>query len=71
MIICKVVGHVWATKKEERLNGLKLMVVQEEMKTMPFGEIWAEYCRECGAPEDGQWFTQVKQYETEVLSKRG
>ncbi len=29
MIICKVVGHVWATKKEEHLNGLKLMVVQE------------------------------------------
>ena len=30
MIICKVVGHVWATKKEERLNGLKLMFVQED-----------------------------------------
>lgn len=30
MIICRVIGHVWATKKEERLEGLKLMVVQEE-----------------------------------------
>ncbi|WP_455582239.1 EutN/CcmL family microcompartment protein [Dysosmobacter sp.] len=30
MIICKVVGHVWATKKEARLEGLKMMVVQEE-----------------------------------------
>ena len=30
MIICKVVGHVWATKKEERLEGLKLMLVQED-----------------------------------------
>ncbi len=30
MIICKVVGHVWATKKEPNLEGLKLMVVQEE-----------------------------------------
>ena len=30
MIICKVIGHVWATKKEDRLEGLKLMVVQEE-----------------------------------------
>ena len=29
MLICKVVGHVWATKKEDSLNGLKLMVVQE------------------------------------------
>lgn len=30
MIICKVIGHVWATKKEKNLEGLKLMVVQEE-----------------------------------------
>ena len=29
MIICKVIGHVWATKKEEGLSGLKLMVVRE------------------------------------------
>lgn len=29
MMICKVVGHVWATKKEESLNGSKLMVVQQ------------------------------------------
>ncbi len=30
MTICKVIGHVWATKKEESLNGLKLMVVQDD-----------------------------------------
>ena len=31
MQICKVIGHVWATKKESSLSGLKLMVVQEDM----------------------------------------
>ena len=30
MQICRVVGHVWATKKEASLEGLKLMVVEEE-----------------------------------------
>ena len=25
-----------------------LLVRQEELKTMPFGEVWAEYCRRCG-----------------------
>ena len=30
MTTCKVVGHVWATKKDEQLSGLKLMVVQED-----------------------------------------
>ncbi len=30
MVVCKVIGHVWATKKEESLSGMKLMVVQKQ-----------------------------------------
>ena len=44
----------------------ELMVRQEEMKTLPFGEIWDEYCRRCGAPVDGEWFPMVQQYEKDV-----
>ncbi len=29
MLICEVVGSVWATKKESSLNGLKLMIVKK------------------------------------------
>lgn len=29
MLICRVIGHVWATKKDENMEGLKLMVVQQ------------------------------------------
>ena len=29
MLICEVIGHVWATKKEASLSGLKMMVVRE------------------------------------------
>lgn len=35
MMICKVIGNVWATKKEESLEGKKLMVV---MQTDTYGE---------------------------------
>ena len=52
-------------------NWTELMVRQEELKTMPFGDVWDEYCCLCGAPADGQWFPEVKKYEAEVLSKRG
>ena len=58
------------TEMQNADNWTELMVVQEELKTMPFGEIWAEYCRVCGAPADGEWFAMVKEYEREVLSKR-
>lgn len=29
MLICKITGHVWATKKEASLGGMKLMVVKQ------------------------------------------
>ena len=49
----------------------KLMVCAEEAKTLPFGDVWEEYCRRCGAPVDGEWFDSVRNYEKEILSKRG
>ncbi|MBQ3159074.1 MAG: L-rhamnose isomerase, partial [Clostridia bacterium] len=48
----------------------KLMVVQEELKTLPFGEVWDEYCRRCGKPADGEWFIEIETYEREVLEAR-
>lgn len=52
-------------------NWTKLMVKQEELKTLPFGEIWEEYCKRCNALPDGEWYSVVEKYEDEVLSKRG
>ncbi len=48
----------------------ELLVVQEELKTLPFGGVWEEYCRECGAPADGEWLPQVEEYEKKVLVNR-
>ncbi len=58
-------------KLQDEGNFSKLMVLLEEEKTMPFGEIWNEYCRRCGKPEDGQWFSEIEKYEAEVQLKRG
>ena len=48
----------------------RLMVEQEELKTMPFGDVWAEYCRRENAPLDGEWYPMVKEYEETVLANR-
>ena len=45
-----------------------LMVLQEEMKTAPFGDVWAEYLSREGISAD--YITEVKKYEQEVLLKR-
>ena len=48
----------------------QLLVQQEELKTLPFGEVWKEYCISCGVPADGQWMKTVEDYENSVLRKR-
>lgn len=51
-------------------NFTKLMVIQEELKTLPFGDVWNEYCTRCNKPIDGEWFELVEKYENEELRKR-
>ena len=58
-------------KLQDENNWTKLMVMQEELKSFPFGEVWEEYCRSCGKPVDGEWFGEIEKYEAEVQSKRG
>ena len=48
----------------------QLLVTQEELKTLPLGIVWDEYCSRCGVPADGEWFASVQQYEKDVLSLR-
>lgn len=45
-----------------------LMVLQEELKTMPFGAVWSEYLKQSNVEED--YLTEVKKYEKEVLVRR-
>ncbi len=45
--------------------------LMEERKTLPLGAVWDYYCMENNVPADGEWFSIVKAYEKEVLSKRG
>ena len=58
------------TKLQNSNELTELQVMQDELKTMPFGDIWDEYCRQCGVKCDREWFDEVKVYEKEVLSRR-
>jgi len=46
----------------------ELMVLTEEAKTMPFGDIWDEYLRRENVKKD--YITEVMEYEKNVLSAR-
>lgn len=42
----------------------------EEIKTLPFGDVWDEYCVRQNVPVGAAWYEEVKAYERDVLSKR-
>lgn len=48
----------------------ELLAAQEDLKTLPFGDVWAAYCEKQGVPADGAWYPQVAQYEQTVLKAR-
>ncbi len=47
-----------------------VLVYSEEAKTLPYGDVWAEYCRRNNVPAGAEWFDAIKAYEETVLSKR-
>ena len=49
-------------------NFTALMVLNEETKTLPLGDVWNEYLSRCGV--DAKWFDRVLAYENEVQLKR-
>jgi L-rhamnose isomerase len=46
------------------------LAVMEEVKTLPFGEVWSELCRRAGVGLGADWMDQVDSYEATELSLR-
>ena len=58
-------------KLQDENRMTKLMMFQEDVKLAPFGDVWEEYCRQCGMAAEGrQWLEAIEKYEEEVLLKR-
>ena len=56
------------TKLQDAGRFTELMAMQEDMKTMPFGDIWDEYLKRQQVEAD--YIKEVLQYENEVLKER-
>lgn len=56
---------------QDDFNITKLMAESEELKTLPFGAVYDEFCRRAGVPVGMAWFSEVEDYEKNVLAKRG
>ena len=48
----------------------RMLALSEEMKTMPFSDVWEEYCNRACVPAGIEWLEEVEKYEKEVLLQR-
>lgn len=62
--------HEALGKMQAEGNFTELMATMEEIKTLPFGDVWDAYCAQQNVPQGKGWFTEVKKYEAAVLAKR-
>lgn len=42
----------------------------EQLKTLPWGLVWDEFCRRQDTPAEGAWLAEARAYESKVLSAR-
>jgi L-rhamnose isomerase len=61
-----------AALKEAELSGdlTTRLALMEELKGMPWGAVWDQYCEKQGVPTGTAWLAETKRYEADVLSKR-
>ncbi|MFD0894639.1 L-rhamnose isomerase [Luteolibacter ambystomatis] len=46
------------------------LALLEEIRTLPFGAVWEEFCTRQSTPTGFSWMGEVKQYESDVTSAR-
>ena len=58
-------------RMQEEMDYTGLMLLQEALKTLPFGTVWERWCEKQGAPVEQALAARIQQYEQRVLRKRG
>lgn len=56
---------------QEEENYTDVLVWQEELKNYPFGDVWDYFCQKNHMPCKHSWMETVRDYEKDVLAKRG
>jgi L-rhamnose isomerase len=46
------------------------LAMLEEVRTLPFGAVWDQFCLQQQVPTGAAWFSEVKNYERKVLAAR-
>lgn len=57
-------------KAEENADWTKMLALSEEVKMLPYSDVWEEYLKREGLESGFSWYESIMEYEKNVLSKR-
>lgn len=63
--------HKKLRELQEARDFTGLLAFSEDIKSLPFGEVWDKFCEENEVPNDLKWMKIIDSYEKETMSKRG
>ena len=70
LLCAMLTPHGKLRELQDSSNFTQLLALQEEMKFYPFADVWEEYCTRCGVSAHEDWYSEVAEYEKNVLAKR-
>jgi L-rhamnose isomerase len=70
MLIAMLTPHKAFAQMQDEGRMTELMLMQEELKSYPWGDVWDEYCRRSGVAVGEMWYDEVVKYENQVLANR-
>ena len=57
-------------KAQDEYDHTRVLELEEEIKTLPWSEVWNGYLKEENVPSEQDWYKEVLKYEKEVLPER-
>lgn len=70
LLIAMLQPHDKLLEYEENEQNFQRLAILEEIKAMPWGAVWNEYCKRMNVHLDLDWIQDIEAYELDVLSKR-
>ncbi len=71
LLFALLTPHKTLQKLQNDRNFTRLMMMQEDIKTLPFGDVWNYFCSVNNVAADLEWYGEIQKYEDDVLTKRG
>jgi len=62
--------HADLAALQDKGDFTRKLVEMEEAKSLPFSDVWNEYCRRQGVDAGGEWLRKIEEYERQTLSER-